>query len=327
MDELSFDGRVAVVTGAGRGIGRAHARLLAERGAKVVVNDLGGSMAGEGTDTGPAHQVVEEIVTAGGTALADTHDVATQAGGQAIVDSALDAFGRIDILVNNAGIIRWAGLPEVDLDNLRRHLDVHLLGSFTTLKAAWPHFVEQGYGRVVLTTSAGLFGLENNLSYAAAKGGVIGLARSARLAGEPHGIKVNLIAPAAMTRMGGAQDTGGAPGTGEAAGAAERASGTSAAPPYMPSEAVAPMVALLAHETCPVSGEIYSAGAGRFARFFIGSTQGYVHEDGTATIEDIAANWDAVNDEKDYYVPSDLMAWTGAFLGHRLRQDLGSASG
>ncbi|MCZ1002524.1 SDR family NAD(P)-dependent oxidoreductase [Streptomyces mirabilis] len=196
MSEFSFEGRVAVVTGAGRGIGRAHARLLAERGAKVVVNDLGGRWR-RGVDKGPAQSVVEEIVAAGGDAVADISDVSTQAGGQAIVDAAVDRYGRLDILVNNAGIIRWGGLPEVDLENLERHLAVHLIGSFNTMRAAWPHFVEQRYGRVVLTTSSGLFGLDNNLSYAAAKAGVVGLARSAKLAGEPHGIKVNLIAPAA----------------------------------------------------------------------------------------------------------------------------------
>ncbi|MEU6201097.1 SDR family NAD(P)-dependent oxidoreductase [Streptomyces sp. NPDC047061] len=310
MDQLSFEGRVAVVTGAGRGIGRAHARLLAERGAKVVVNDLGGSMAGEGTDAGPAQKVADAIVAAGGEAVADTHDVSTEAGGKAIVDSALEAFGRIDIVVNNAGIIRWAGLPEVDLDNLERHLAVHLLGSFNTMKAAWPHFVEQGYGRVVLTTSAGFFGLDNNLSYAAAKGGVIGLARSARLAGEPHGIKVNVIAPAALTRMGGIEDEAAADAAAQQAG--------------MTSEAVSPMVAYLAHEDCPVNGEIYAAGAGRFARFFIGSTPGFVYEGGLPTVEDVAGNWDAINDEKGYYVPSDLMAWTGAFLGHQFSEKPGT---
>ncbi|MFE9924490.1 SDR family NAD(P)-dependent oxidoreductase [Streptomyces sp. NPDC005774] len=303
MSEFSFDGRVAVVTGAGRGIGRAHARLLAARGAKVVVNDLGGSMEGDGTDTGPAQKVVDEITAAGGEAVADTHDVSTEVGGKAIVDSAVEHFGRIDILVNNAGIIRWAGLPEVDLDNLERHLAVHLLGSFNTLRAAWPHFVEQGYGRVVLTTSSGVFGLENNLSYAAAKGGTIGLARSARLAGEPHNIKVNLIAPAAMTRMGG----------GEQPDDAQPVPGQ----PFMPSDAVAPMVAYLAHESCPVNGEIYTAGAGRFARLFIASTEGYAHESGPASIEDVARNWDTINDEKGYYVPSDLMSWSGSFLKHQ----------
>ncbi|WP_105972073.1 SDR family NAD(P)-dependent oxidoreductase [Streptomyces geranii] len=305
MSEFSFEGRVAVVTGAGRGLGRAYARLLAERGAKVVVNDLGGSIEGDGADIGPAQKVVEEITAAGGTAVADTNDVSTPAGGQAIIDTAIDAFGRIDVLVNNAGIIRYAGLPEIEAENLERHLDVHLVGSFNTLRAAWPHFVEQGYGRVVLTTSSGMFGLDNNLSYAAAKAGTVGLARSAKLAGEPHNIKVNLIAPAAMTRMGGGEqpdDVQPVPGQ-----------------PYMPSGAAAPMVAYLAHESCPVNGEIYTAGAGRFARLFIGSTEGYVHEDGPATVEDVAANWDTINDEKDYYVPTDLMAWSGSFLKHQFR--------
>uniref|UniRef100_A0AAU3H3S8 SDR family NAD(P)-dependent oxidoreductase n=1 Tax=Streptomyces sp. NBC_01401 TaxID=2903854 RepID=A0AAU3H3S8_9ACTN len=302
MSELSFEGRVAVVTGAGRGIGRAHARLLAARGAKVVVNDLGGTMDGEGTDGGPAQEVVQEIAAAGGRAVADTNDVSTPEGGRSIIDTALETFGRIDILVNNAGIIRWAGLPEIRLEDLERHLAVHLAGSFNTMRAAWPHFEEQKYGRVVLTTSAGLFGLDNNLAYAAAKGGVVGLARSAKLAGEPFGIKVNLIAPAAMTRMGGAE---------------EEVPGES---PMSP-DAVAPMVAYLAHESCPVNGEIYAAGGGRFARFFLASTQGYVHENSTATVEDVQQNWAAINDEKEYYVPSDLMDWTGAFLGHRFRQD------
>ncbi|MGW3651540.1 SDR family NAD(P)-dependent oxidoreductase [Streptomyces sp. NPDC000878] len=305
MSEFSFEGRVAVVTGAGRGLGRAYARLLAERGAKVVVNDLGGSIEGDGADIGPAQTVVEEIEAAGGEAVADTNDVSTPAGGQAIIDSAINAFGRIDVLVNNAGIVRYAGLPEIEAENLERHLDVHLVGSFNTLRAAWPHFVEQGYGRVVLTTSSGMFGLDNNLSYAAAKAGTVGLARSAKLAGEPHNIKVNLIAPAAMTRMGG----------GEQPDDAQPVPGQ----PFMPSGAVAPMVAYLAHESCPVNGEIYTAGAGRFARLFIASTEGYVQEDGLATVEDVAKNWDTINDEKGYYVPSDLMGWSGSFLKHQFR--------
>ncbi|GIF25534.1 NAD(P)-dependent dehydrogenase (short-subunit alcohol dehydrogenase family) [Actinoplanes tereljensis] len=302
MSELSFEGRVAVVTGAGRGIGRAYARLLAQRGAKVVVNDLGGSMEGDGTDTGPAQAVVDEIVAAGGTAVADTHDVSTTEGGEAIVGTALEHFGRIDAVVANAGIIRWAGLPEADLDNLERHLAVHLIGTFTVLRAAWPHFVEQGYGRAVLTTSSGIFGLDNNLGYAAAKAGVVGLARSAKVAGEPHGIKVNLIAPAAQTRMAG--------------GEAENLQGD-AGPSVMPPDAVAPMAAYLAHESCPVSGEIYTAGAGRFARVFLGSTEGYLHDKGAPSIEDVAANWSTINDETGYYVPSDLLAWSGSFLRHQ----------
>src|SRR5260221_13432574 len=166
MTEHRFDGRVAVVTGAGRGIGRAHARLLAARGAQLVVNDLGGSMDGVGADAGPAAAVAAEIVAAGGDAVADTSDIATEAGGQAVVDAALEQFGRIDIGINNARIIRWAGLPDADLDNLQQHFAVHVAGSFNTIRAAWPHLVEQGYGRVVNTTSSGVFGLPSNLGYA-----------------------------------------------------------------------------------------------------------------------------------------------------------------
>jgi NAD(P)-dependent dehydrogenase (short-subunit alcohol dehydrogenase family) len=294
-----FDGRVGVVTGAGRGIGRAHALLLAARGAGVVVNDLGGSMEGDGVDAAPAADVAAEIVAAGGTAIADTSDVSTTAGAQALVDAAVGKLGRIDILVNNAGIIRWAGLPEADEENLARHLAVHVGGSFNTTRAAWPHLVEQGYGRIVMTTSAGLFGLPTNLSYATAKGAVIGLTRSLATAGVKHGIRVNLIAPAAFTRMAGQP--------------------TEEPPPEMRPELVAPMVAFLAHEDCPVSGEIYAAGAGRFARIFIASTEGYVHPDAAGsvpTIEDIAEHWATINDETGYSVPADLNDWSAAFLAH-----------
>jgi NAD(P)-dependent dehydrogenase (short-subunit alcohol dehydrogenase family) len=294
----SFEGRVAVVTGAGRGIGRAYALLLAERGAGVVVNDLGGSMDGVGADAGPASAVAAEIVAAGGAAIADVHDVATVAGAEALVDAAAERFGRVDVLVNNAGIIRWAGLPDADAANLDQHLAVHVGGSFNTTRAAWPRMVEQGYGRIVMTTSSGMFGLPHNLSYATAKAAVIGLTRSLVTAGAKHGIKVNLIAPAAMTRMAGQ------------AGDADDPQG-----PMAPA-LVAPMVAYLAHEDCPVSGEIYAAGAGRFARIFIASTEGYVHGDANPTIEDIAGNWARINDEAVYTVPRDLMAWSAAFNAH-----------
>jgi NAD(P)-dependent dehydrogenase (short-subunit alcohol dehydrogenase family) len=304
VNELRFDGRVAVITGAGRGIGRAHARLLADRGASVVVNDLGGSIDGIGRDEAPASTVVAEIVAAGGTAIADTSDVATPAGGQALIDAAVGQFGHVDIVVNNAGIIRWAGLPEADLDNLERHFAVHVAGSFNTTRAAWPHLVEQGYGRIVMTTSAGLFGLPANLSYATAKGAVIGLTRSLTTAGARHGIRINCIAPAAMTRMAGPRDDG----TDSSAGAA-------ASDPMAP-DLVAPMVAFLAHEDCPASGEIFAAGAGRFARIFIASTVGYVHPDAEPTIEDVARNWATINDESGYWLPADLMSWSSEFMAH-----------
>jgi NAD(P)-dependent dehydrogenase (short-subunit alcohol dehydrogenase family) len=292
VDPLRFDGRVAIVTGAGRGIGRAYARLLAARGASVVVNDLGGSMAGEGTDAGPASEVVAEIAAGGGAAMADTSDVSTPDGADALVAAAVDGFGRLDVVVNNAGIMRWAGFPKADADNLAAHLAVHVYGSFHTTRAAWPHLVDQGYGRIVMTTSTGVLGLPANLSYATAKGGVIGMARSLATAGAAHGIHVNCIAPAANTRMG---DGG---------------------PAEMTPELVAPMVAYLAHEDCPVSGEIYAAGAGRFSRIFLASTAGYVHPGPDATIEDVAQHWAAISDESGYSVPADLMAWSADFLGH-----------
>jgi NAD(P)-dependent dehydrogenase (short-subunit alcohol dehydrogenase family) len=293
---FDFDDRVAVVTGAGRGIGRAYALLLAERGAKVVVNDLGASKTGVGADAAPAHAVTAQIVAAGGAAVPDDSDISTVAGGQAVVDAALEHYGRIDILINNAGIIRWAGLPDADADNLAKHLDVHVAGSFNTTRAAWPHLIAQGYGRIVMTTSAGLFGLPNNLSYAAAKGAVIGLTRSLATAGFKQGVRVNAIAPAAATRMGGAL-----PGSDDSA---------------IAPELVAPMAAFLAHESCPVNGEIYAAGAGRFARVFIGSTPGYVHPGARPSMEDIASNWAAINDESGYSVPRNLMGWSAGFLAH-----------
>ena len=243
-----------------------------------------------------ASHVATEIAAAGGSAIADENDVAAPSGAQALIDAAVDNFGRIDILVNNAGIIQWAGLPDVDQENLERHLSVHVLGSFNTTRAAWPHMVEQGYGRIVMTTSSGIFGLPKNLSYATAKGGVIGLTRSIATISESQGIKVNLIAPAAMTRMAG-------PG----------ADPDDATSPMAPGQ-VAPLVAFLAHEACPVNGEMYAAGAGRFARIFIASTPGYVVAD--PSIEDVAEHWDEINDDEGYVVPRDLPDWSSSFLAH-----------
>ena len=268
-------------------------------------------MDGTGEDAQPAQHVVGEIVADGGTAIADNHDVSTTAGAEALVAAAVEAFGGLDVLINNAGIMRWAGLPELDADALVKHLAVHVEGSFNTARAAWPHMIDQHYGRIVMTTSAGLFGLPKNTAYAAAKGGVVGLTRSLATAGARYDIKVNAIAPAAWTRMAG----------GPAEGSEMEAA--------MAPDLVAPMAAFLSHEDCPVTGEIYAAGAGRFARVFIGSTQGYVHPDTDAapTVEDVAANWDAINDETGYVVPGDLNAWSASFMAHLRPLGSGSASG
>jgi NAD(P)-dependent dehydrogenase (short-subunit alcohol dehydrogenase family) len=295
---LSFDGRVAVVTGAGRGIGQAYARRLAARGAAVVVNDLGGSAAGEGADEAPATTTAAGIVEAGGRAVADTSDISSAAGAQELVDAAVAEFGRLDIVVNNAGIMRWARFPDVPDGDLDAHLAVHTAGSFHTARAAWPLLAAQGYGRIVMTTSAGLLGHPANTAYATAKGGVVGLTRSLARAGRKVGITVNAIAPAAMTRLAGdgsdaEDDHGMAPGL------------------------VAPMAAFLAHEDCPVTGEILAAGAGRFSRLFVASTPGWRHEGpGEPSIEDVAAHWDAICDEKGYTVPADLTDWSATFTQH-----------
>jgi NAD(P)-dependent dehydrogenase (short-subunit alcohol dehydrogenase family) len=294
----SFEGRVAVITGAGRGIGRAYALLLASRGARVIVNDLGGSIQGTGEDAAVASTVAAEIGAAGGSAIADDSDVASPVGAHALIGAAVENFGRLDILINNAGIIKWAGFPEVDQANLERHLAVHVLGSFNTTRAAWPHMVEQGYGRIVMTTSSGIFGLPKNLSYATAKAAVIGLTRSLATTSAAHGIKVNLIAPAAFTRM---------------AGPAAETNEPDATSPMSP-DLVAPLVAFLAHEACPVNGEMYAAGAGRFSRIFIATAPGYVTAD--PTIENVADNWELINDEKGYSVPSDLPDWSTSFMTH-----------
>ena len=253
-------------------------------------------MEGDGSDPGPASEVAAAIVAAGGTALADTHDVATADGARALVDGAVAGLGGLDIVINNAGIIRWAALTDADADLLDRHLAVHVGASYHTTRAAWPHLAERGYGRIVMTTSSGVFGHPANFAYATAKGAVIGLARSLATAGSGRGIAVNLIAPAAVTRMAG-------PGSEEAAAA-------------MAPEFVAPMAAFLAHESCPVNGEIYQAGGGRFARMFLASTPGYVHEGSSPTVEDVARHWDAINDDAGYHRPTDLTDWSAAFTAH-----------
>ncbi|WP_213002383.1 SDR family NAD(P)-dependent oxidoreductase [Winogradskya consettensis] len=299
---------MAIVTGAGRGLGRAHALLLAARGAKVVVNDFGGSKEGTGSDAGPANDVVDEIVAAGGIAVADTNTVGTEGGCQALVEGTVRQFGRVDIVVNNAGISRWAALPEADAENLELTLDVHLRGTWHTTRAAWPHMERQGYGRVITTASTGMLGLADNLAYATAKGALIGFTRSLAFSSAAKGILVNCVAPNSVTRP---SESASKPNV----VTANRMDEARAA--AMATENVAPMVAYLAHESCAVNGEILVAGARRFGRWFLGFTPGWLDAgDGVPAVEDVAAHWDEIVDEKGYYVPTGTMDWGARFMSH-----------
>jgi NAD(P)-dependent dehydrogenase (short-subunit alcohol dehydrogenase family) len=273
--ELRFDERVAVVTGAGRGLGRAYATLLASRGAKVVVNDLGGSLTGAGVDAGPADAVVDEINAAGGEAVACTESVATADGGKAIIQTALDRYGRIDVLIHNAGIVRRGSLKEMTYEDFDAVLDVHLRGAFHVIRPAFPVMCDAGYGRIVLTSSiGGLYGSHDVVNYAAAKAGVIGLSNTVALEGFSNGVKCNVIVPAAMTRMAEGLDT-------------------SAYPPMGP-ELVAPAVAWLAHESCSITGEILIAIAGRVARVMMTETPGVYRP--SWTIEEVGEHIAAIRD-------------------------------
>jgi NAD(P)-dependent dehydrogenase (short-subunit alcohol dehydrogenase family) len=256
-----------VVTGGGRGLGRSYALLLAARGAKVVVNDV---------DHGPALDVADEINAAGGEAVPCTESVTTPAGGKAIVGAALDHFGRIDVLVHNAGNVRRASLRDISYEDFDAVLDVHLRGAFHVVRPAFPLMCDAGYGRIVLTSSiGGLYGNREVANYAVAKAGVIGLSNVAAIEGAAHGVRSNVIVPAAVTRMAEGIDT-------------------SAYPPMGP-DLVAPAVAWLAHESCSVTGEMLIALAGRVASAVVAETPGIYRP--SWSIEDVAANIDAIRDD------------------------------
>ncbi|WP_101952096.1 SDR family NAD(P)-dependent oxidoreductase [Mycobacterium sp. 3519A] len=266
MTELRFDDRVAVVTGGGRGLGRSYALLLAEQGAKVVVNDV---------DAAPAEDVVSEITSAGGDAVASVGSVAFPEGGQAIIDAATDRYGRIDILVHNAGNVLRASLKEMSYADFEAVVDVHLRGAFHVVRPAFPLMCDAGYGRIVLTSSiGGLYGNHEVANYAVAKAGVIGLSNVAALEGAAHGVKSNVIVPAAVTRMAEGIDT-------------------SAYPPMGP-ELVAPVVGWLAHESCSVTGEMFIALAGRVARAVVAETPGVYRP--SWSIADVADHITAIRD-------------------------------
>jgi NAD(P)-dependent dehydrogenase (short-subunit alcohol dehydrogenase family) len=283
MTELGFDGKVAIITGAGGGLGKQHALLLASRGALVVVNDLGGAVDGTGADVGAAQLVVDEIPAAGGEAVADGNSVATPEGGAAIVQAAIDAFGRVDIVVNNAGILRDKSFSNMNSELLDPVIDVHLRGAFHVTQPAWQHMREQNYGRIISTSSSsGLFGNFGQTNYGAAKMGLVGFTRVLAVEGVKYGIKANAIAPLALTRM-----------TEPLLGPL----GEKVAP-----ERVSPLVAYLAHESCAATGRVFSVGGGRIAEVFIGEAQGFHSPELTPEI--VAENWDAITNRDGYVVPA-----------------------
>jgi NAD(P)-dependent dehydrogenase (short-subunit alcohol dehydrogenase family) len=275
---IRFDNRVAVVTGAGNGLGRAHALLLASRGAKVVVNDPGGAVDGKGGDRAAADRVVAEIKAAGGEAVANYESVADPAGAAHIVKAAVDSFGTVDIVVNNAGVLRDKTFHNMTLDDFDYVVRVHFLGTAYVTHAAWPIMRAKAYGRVVVTSSAsGIYGNFGQSNYGGAKLAVVGFMNALRLEGQKYNVLINALAPVAGTRMTESLMT-----------------------PEMVArlrpEFVSPMVAYLCSEQCQRSGEIFAAGAGYFARIEYREAPGVRVEGRPPTIEDVAGNIEKIAD-------------------------------
>jgi len=291
--DIGFDDKVAVITGAGGGLGRCHALEFARRGARVVVNDLGGAIDGSGGGDGPAQQVVNEITELGGEAVANTDSVATPEGGQGIVKSAIDAFGKVDIVVNNAGILRDKSFAKMDSELWNPVVDVHLNGAYHVTAAAWPHMKEQNYGRIINTSSnSGVLGNFGQANYGAAKMGLVGFTNVLAIEGAKNNIKTNAIAPVALTRM--TEEMFGAMGE------------------KLQPEMVTPIVIFLAHEDCPVTGEVYSAAGGVISRFFVGNTTGFF--DAELTPESVRDNFETIRDESGYEVYPDSSGELGKLL-------------
>jgi NAD(P)-dependent dehydrogenase (short-subunit alcohol dehydrogenase family) len=285
---MDFSGKVAIVTGGGRGMGRAYSLLLASRGAAVVVNDPGVQPRGNDPDASVAADVVGEIAAAGGRAAAATDSVATAEGGAAIVETALRAFGRVDLLVHNAGVVTASTFADQPMDEVLNVMAVHLLGAWYVGQPAWRDMEKRGYGRIVLTTSMAQFGHYRQPAYAAAKTGIIGLVKS--LAHEARhkelDIKVNAIAPLAGTRLARPE--------------ARERWGELIAP-----ENVAAVVAYLLSDQCPVSGEIVHAGGTHFARGFLAQTRGWSSGTSPLTPEQVREHFGAAFNLADYQIPAD----------------------
>lgn len=291
---IDLTDRVAIVTGAGAGLGRSYALALAARGAQVLVNDIGASLDGAGADATPADAVVAEIVDQGGGAVADHTSVATAEGGEAIVSHAVEAFGRVDILVNNAGNWRLSSFAKLETRTIGQLLDVHLGGAFYVTKPAWMAMSEQRRGRIVFTGSGiGAFGIYGAGLYGAAKGGIAGLLNVLELESERHGIRVNGVAPMATTRMSGEDLYAELP------------------PSSVTPDLVAPAVVYLASDGCAVNGEMWSVGGGSIARLFVGRTDGYYkhpEREGAVTAEDVAAHVGVIQDTASFSEPESWPA-------------------
>ena len=294
MTERRFDGRVAVITGSGRGLGFEYARLLASLGAKIVINDNGSALDGSGADTSVAQQAVDQIKSEGGEAVACTESVATEQGGKAIIDAALDTWGRIDVLIHNAGNTRFDSLDEITHEAFRALVDVHMMGAFNVVRPAFPVMKAAGYGRVVLTGSiGGIYTMPQTVHYAMSKASMIGLNNAISVEGNEFGVKSNVILPGAVTRMAEGIDT-------------------SQFPPMDPA-LVAPMVGYLCHEDCTVSAEIYAAVAGRMARLYVTETHGVWHKDWS--IDSVAENLEAIRDTSNNLTFHPAEGGFGAHLG------------
>jgi hypothetical protein len=292
MSELRFDGRSVIVTGAGRGVGRAHALLLASRGAKVVVADLGGELDGSGSSSDPAQEVVKEIEATGGEAVACHASVADEVGAVSIVQTALKAFGSVDVVVNNAGIADPDLFEDLSIERFRRMVDVHYMGTVNVTFAAWPHMLKAGYGRIVNTTSEGALGtVPKCTSYGGAKGGVLAFTRALANDAMRHGLKVNAVAPRANTRLSAPwvlAKTYDAP--------EEMFTESDTMEKFRP-ELVSPAAVFLAHESCPLNGEVLISGGGQVMRMIIMENEGITKD--ALTPEDVAENLDRLMDLSD----------------------------
>jgi NAD(P)-dependent dehydrogenase (short-subunit alcohol dehydrogenase family) len=294
---IGFSDQVAIVTGAGRGLGRLYALDLAERGAAVVVNDVGGSMHGEGADADIADAVVNEILERDGRAIASYDSVATVDGGARIVECAVKEFGRIDVVVSNAGIFHTAEFESLTPDQWERMVNVHLNGAFYLTQPAYRVMKAQGYGRFVfISSSAGLFGQPNSAHYAAAKSGVVGLSNVIAIEGAPHGISSNCVLPFGYSRM-----------VTETVGDRDQFQGELPFLDAIEPELVVPIVVFLASRDCGVTHHCFSACAGRFSRVFVGQARGWVTAGNEIpSADDIAAHWAEITALKPYSVPDSI---------------------